>query len=127
MEFLKQLNLKKENEGTSTGTIVVASKGTFISSNSPVDGNLIGAVNTTDKEAYEKVINTASAAFLEWRKWPAPKRGEVVRQLGEALRAEKNALGQLVSYEMGKSLQEGLGEVQEMIDICDIVQVVYIV
>ena len=119
MEFLKQLNLKKQNEGTSTGTAVVASNGTFISSHSPVDGNLIGDVNTTDKEAYEKVISTASAAFLEWRKWPAPKRGEVVRQLGEALRAEKNALGQLVSYEMGKSLQEGLGEVQEMIDICD--------
>jgi aldehyde dehydrogenase (NAD+) len=119
MEFLKQLNLKKENEGTSTGTSVVASKGTFISSHSPVDGNLIGSVNTTDKDAYEKVINTASTAFLEWRKWPAPKRGEVVRQLGEALRAEKQSLGQLVSYEMGKSLQEGLGEVQEMIDICD--------
>jgi len=119
MEFLKQLNLKKENEGTSTGTSVVASNGTFISSYSPVDGNLIGAVNTTDKDAYEKVINTASSAFLEWRKWPAPKRGEIVRQLGEALRAEKQSLGQLVSYEMGKSLQEGLGEVQEMIDICD--------
>jgi aldehyde dehydrogenase (NAD+) len=119
MEFLKQLNLKKENEGTSTGTSVVASNGTFISSYSPVDGNLIGAVNTTDKDAYEKVINTASSAFLEWRKWPAPKRGEIVRQLGEALRAEKQSLGPLVSYEMGKSLQEGLGEVQEMIDICD--------
>ena len=119
MEFLKQLNVKNENEGTSTGTSVVASKGSFISSYSPVDGNLIGSVNTTDKDAYEKVINTASTAFLEWRKWPAPKRGEVVRQLGDALRAEKNALGQLVSYEMGKSLQEGLGEVQEMIDICD--------
>ena len=119
MEFLKQLNLKKENEGTSTGTTVVASKGALISSFSPVDANLIGAVNMTDKQAYEKVITTASSAFLEWRKWPAPKRGEVVRQLGEALRAEKQSLGQLVSYEMGKSLQEGLGEVQEMIDICD--------
>jgi len=80
MEFLKQLNLKKENEGTSTGTVVVASKGTFISSHSPVDGNIIGSVNTTDKEAYEKVIITASPAFLEWRKWLDPKRGEVVRQ-----------------------------------------------
>jgi aldehyde dehydrogenase (NAD+) len=65
------------------------------------------------------VIKTAEAAFIEWRNWPAPKRGEVVRQLGEALRKDKTALGQLVSYEMGKSLQEGLGEVQEMIDICD--------
>ncbi|MEN9701874.1 MAG: hypothetical protein RIR55_1211 [Bacteroidota bacterium] len=119
MEFLQHLNLQKENEGTSTGTKSINSKGAIITSNSPVNGNVIGAVRATDKEAYEKVITTAQAAFLEWRKWPAPKRGEVVRQLGEALRAEKHALGQLVSYEMGKSFQEGLGEVQEMIDICD--------
>jgi aldehyde dehydrogenase (NAD+) len=119
MEFLKELKLQKENHGSSTGTATIASKGEFILSFSPVDGNQIGSVSTTDKAAYEQVITTAEAAFLEWRKWPAPKRGEVVRQLGEALRAEKQALGQLVSYEMGKSLQEGLGEVQEMIDICD--------
>jgi aldehyde dehydrogenase (NAD+) len=119
MEFLQTLKLQKENEGTSTGTSFVKSKGELILSFSPVDGNLIGSVNTTDKEAYEKVIITAQTAFLAWRKWPAPKRGEVVRQLGDALRNEKQALGQLVSYEMGKSLQEGLGEVQEMIDICD--------
>jgi len=119
MEFLHQLKLQKENEGTSTGGSIVPSKGELILSFSPVDGNLIGSVNSSDKEAYEKVISTAQTAFVEWRKWPAPKRGEVVRQLGEALRAEKQALGQLVSYEMGKSLQEGLGEVQEMIDICD--------
>ena len=80
---------------------------------------MIGSVKSTDKEAYEKTIQTAQNAFLEWRNWPAPKRGEVVRQLGEALREQKQYLGQLVSYEMGKSLQEGLGEVQEMIDICD--------
>jgi aldehyde dehydrogenase (NAD+) len=80
---------------------------------------MIGAVTTTDKAAYDQVIATAQNAFIEWRNWPAPKRGEVVRQLGEALRKDKEALGQLVSYEMGKSLQEGLGEVQEMIDICD--------
>ncbi len=119
MEFLQKLKLQKENEGTSTGTAIVESKGELILSLSPVDNNLIGAVSTTDHKAYEQVIATAQAAFVEWRKWPAPKRGEVVRQLGEALRAEKHALGQLVSYEMGKSLQEGLGEVQEMIDICD--------
>jgi aldehyde dehydrogenase (NAD+) len=119
MEFLHTLKLQKENEGTSTGTSFVKSKGELILSFSPVDGNLIGSVNTTDKEAYEKVIITAQTAFLAWRNWPAPKRGEVVRQLGDALRNEKHALGQLVSYEMGKSLQEGLGEVQEMIDICD--------
>ena len=119
MEFLQKLKLQKENEGTSTGNAIVESKGELILSLSPVDNNLIGAVSTTDHKAYEQVIATAQTAFLEWRKWPAPKRGEVVRQLGEALRAEKHALGQLVSYEMGKSLQEGLGEVQEMIDICD--------
>jgi aldehyde dehydrogenase (NAD+) len=97
----------------------VASSGATISSYSPVDGQLIGAVKTTDQAAYELTIQTAQKAFNEWRNWPAPKRGEVVRQLGEALRAQKQYLGQLVSYEMGKSLQEGLGEVQEMIDICD--------
>ena len=119
MEFLKQLQIQKENEGTSTGINWIESKGELNLSHSPVDTNLIGAVKQTDKEAYEQVIKTAEAAYLEWRKWPAPKRGEIVRQLGDALRAEKHALGQLVSYEMGKSLQEGLGEVQEMIDICD--------
>ncbi len=119
MEFLKQLKLQKENEGSSTGNNIVPSKGELIISFSPVDGNMIGSVSSTNKAAYEQVITTAQNAFLAWRKWPAPKRGEVVRQLGEALRKEKYALGQLVSYEMGKSLQEGLGEVQEMIDICD--------
>ena len=119
MEFLHKLKLQKENEGTSTGTAIVESKGELILSFSPVDNQMIGGVSTTDHKAYEQVITTAQAAFLEWRNWPAPKRGEIVRQLGDALRAEKHALGQLVSYEMGKSLQEGLGEVQEMIDICD--------
>ena len=119
MQFLQLLQLQKENEGSSTGTIWQKSKGQKITSFSPVDNQEIGAIISTDKEAYENIIITAQAAFQEWRTWPAPKRGEVVRQLGEALRNEKQALGQLVSYEMGKSLQEGLGEVQEMIDICD--------
>ena len=119
MEFLQELQLQKKNEGSSTGTIWQTSKGEIIISSSPVDNKEIGTVISTDKEAYEKIITTAQAAFLEWRSWPAPKRGEVVRQMGDALRKEKQALGQLVSYEMGKSLQEGLGEVQEMIDICD--------
>lgn len=119
MQFLQQLQIQKENEGTSTGAAWIKSKGELILSFSPVDNQLIGAVTMTDKAAYEQVIETAQNAFLQWRNWPAPKRGEVVRQLGEALRKDKDALGQLVSYEMGKSLQEGLGEVQEMIDICD--------
>lgn len=76
-------------------------------------------MQVTDRAAYEKVMQTASQAFLHWRLVPAPQRGEVVRQIGEALRARKRELGRLVSYEMGKSLQEGMGEVQEMIDICD--------
>ncbi len=119
MKFLQALQLQKENEGTSTGINWVKSNGELNLSFSPVDSNMIGAVTNTDKAAYETVMQTAGTAFLEWRNWPAPKRGEVVRQLGIALRNEKQALGQLVSYEMGKSLQEGLGEVQEMIDICD--------
>ena len=119
MQFLQELKIQKENEGSSTGAKWIQSKGEMISSFSPVDNQLIGAVVTTDQAAYEQVIETAQNAFLQWRNWPAPKRGEVVRQLGEALRKDKAALGQLVSYEMGKSLQEGLGEVQEMIDICD--------
>ena len=121
MEFLKTLSIQKEkeNEGSSTGSKWIQSNGAIISSHSPVDAQMIGSVKSTDKEAYEKTIQTAQNAFLEWRNWPAPKRGEVVRQLGEALREQKQYLGQLVSYEMGKSLQEGLGEVQEMIDICD--------
>jgi aldehyde dehydrogenase (NAD+) len=119
MQFLQELKIQKENQGSSTGAKWIQSKGETIQSFSPVDNQLIGAVVTTDAAAYEQVIQTAQAAFIEWRNWPAPKRGEVVRQLGEALRKDKEALGQLVSYEMGKSLQEGLGEVQEMIDICD--------
>ncbi len=88
-------------------------------SSSPVDGKNIAAITLADKADYEHVINMAQAAFPLWKKVPAPKRGDIVRQLGDALRKKKNDLGVLVSYEMGKSLQEGLGEVQEMIDICD--------
>jgi aldehyde dehydrogenase (NAD+) len=119
MEFLKKLGITEQNEGCSTGLQWIASSGENLHSYSPVDSHLIGLVKSTDQAAYEKTIQTAQKAFNEWRNWPAPKRGEIVRQLGEALREEKQALGQLVSYEMGKSLQEGLGEVQEMIDICD--------
>ena len=116
--FLNKLGVKKFNNGTSTGLKSTSSKN-FQPSPSPVDGNLIGAVSTTTSKEYEKVIRTAEKAFEIWRLMPAPKRGEIVRQYGEALRKNKDALGRLVSYEMGKSLQEGWGEVQEMIDICD--------
>lgn len=119
MEFLQQLNIAAENAGVSTGIEWIKSTGTKIESYSPVDGKLIGTVIGADENSYEAVVKKAEQAFAEWRNWPAPKRGEVVRQLGDALRTHKEALGKLVSYEMGKSLQEGYGEVQEMIDICD--------
>jgi L-aminoadipate-semialdehyde dehydrogenase len=119
MDFLKVLGINADNPGVSTGTKWIESKGEKINSYSPVDGKLIGSVTSADKKSYEKVIQTAGQAFLEWRLVPAPKRGEIVRQIGEALRRYKEPLGKLVSYEMGKSLQEGYGEVQEMIDICD--------
>lgn len=118
LRFLSKLGLKKINNGTVTGIKSYGSK-KFQPSQSPVDGNLIGAVSITTYKEYEKVIQTAQKAFEAWRMLPAPKRGEIVRQYGEALRKYKDPLGRLVSYEMGKSLQEGWGEVQEMIDICD--------
>jgi len=117
--FLRKLGLKKLNEGSYTGLKAIKGKAGKIDSYSPVDGKLIGSVNLSSEKDYEKVVTTAQKAFLKWRDMPAPKRGEIVRQYGEALRANKDALGRLVSYEMGKSLQEGWGEVQEMIDICD--------
>src|SRR5690348_14428657 len=119
MEFLKELNILSENDGVSTGNTWRKSKGEKIDSFSPVDAKFIGSVISADKESFDAVVDAATSAFKEWRSWPAPKRGEVVRQVGEALRKNKTALGKLVSYEMGKSLQEGWGEVQEMIDICD--------
>lgn len=117
-EALEILGVKAVNEGTSTGNNHFSS-GDLIESYSPVDGQLIGKVKTTTAEDYEKVMQTASEAFKTFRLMPAPKRGEIVRQFGEKLRQYKEPLGKLVSYEMGKSLQEGYGEVQEMIDICD--------
>jgi aldehyde dehydrogenase (NAD+) len=119
MDFLKILRIQSENSGVSTGSKWIESKGEILQSFSPVDGKLIASINATDQSSYNKVVNAAAKAFREWRMVPAPKRGEIVRQIGEALRHKKEALGRLVSYEMGKSLQEGYGEVQEMIDICD--------
>ena len=119
MEFLQTLRIDPNNPGVSTGSSWIKSTGEILSSFSPVDGKLIATVETADKISYEKAVQQAESAFLHWRTIPAPKRGEVVRQIGEALRKYKEPLGKLVSYEMGKSLQEGYGEVQEMIDICD--------
>ncbi|MGB3008357.1 MAG: aldehyde dehydrogenase family protein [Chitinophagaceae bacterium] len=119
MDFLQTLKIENLNKGVSTGNEWINSNGEMINSFSPVDGRKIGSVIGTDKESYETVLKKSVSAFKEWRLIPAPKRGEIVRQIGEALRLNKDALGKLVSYEMGKSLQEGYGEVQEMIDICD--------
>lgn len=116
--FLRKLGLKKKNAGTWSGSKAYESK-EYLKSYSPVDGQLIGEVSVTTKSQYEAAIKKAEKAYLKWRDIPAPLRGEIVRQYGDKLRAFKNELGTLVSYEMGKSLQEGLGEVQEMIDICD--------
>jgi len=116
---LNELGILEINSGVSVGNFWMKGEGTTIPSHSPVDGALIGNVRGASRAEYDQVVATAHQGFLEWRTWPAPKRGEVVRQLGEELRRRKAALGKLVSYEMGKSYQEGLGEVQEMIDICD--------
>lgn len=118
-EALNVLGVKEHNAGVSTGSNWLESGSNKLTSVSPVDGKTVGTVTEATEEDYEKVIQKAEEAFKEWRLVPAPKRGEIVRQLGEALRKYKEPLGKLVSYEMGKSYQEGLGEVQEMIDICD--------
>ena len=119
MDALKALGINATNPGSGTGTRWISSNGNLLNSHSPVDGSLIASVHESTPEDYVNVMNTAAEAFVQWRQVPAPKRGEIVRQIGEELRKYKEPLGKLVSYEMGKSLQEGLGEVQEMIDICD--------
>ena len=119
LDFLKNLGLEKQNSGVSTGTEWLAGNGQLTESVSPVDGSLIAHVRTANRKDYETVISQAQESFPEWRKIPAPQRGEIVRQIGNAVREAKDDLGKLVSWEMGKIYQEGLGEVQEMIDICD--------
>ena len=118
-QILSQLGIEQVNNGASTGGHWFNTRGEKIDSISPVDGNIIASVNSATEADYEAVILKAQEAFKAWRMWTAPARGEVVRQLATKLREYKEPLGKLVSYEMGKSYQEGLGEVQEMIDICD--------
>ncbi|HHJ50312.1 MAG TPA: aldehyde dehydrogenase family protein [Phaeodactylibacter sp.] len=118
LDFIKRLGLEDVNPGTWTG-LESSDSGEYIESFTPIDGSYIAKVSVTSKEEYEQVIAKAQEAFKVWRKIPAPRRGEIVRQYGNKLREYKDELGRLVSYEMGKSLQEGWGEVQEMIDICD--------
>ena len=118
-EILAQLGIEEVNNGASTGGKWFKTRGERIDSISPVDGKLIASVNAATEADYEAIILKAQEAFKEWRMIPAPKRGDIIRQLADRIRFYKEPLGKLVSYEMGKSLQEGLGEVQEMIDICD--------
>jgi aldehyde dehydrogenase (NAD+) len=117
--FLTELGIKSENSGVSTGREWMSGKGGLLSSYSPTDGKLIATCTAASTDEYEAAIAKAEEAFKVWRNVPTPKRGEIVRQMGDAFRKHKAALGALVSYEMGKSYQEGLGEVQEIIDICD--------
>ncbi|MCB0744813.1 MAG: aldehyde dehydrogenase family protein, partial [Ignavibacteriae bacterium] len=112
MDFLKKLGIKKQNYGASTGLNWLKTKNQGeLKIYSPTDGKYIASVYQVSTEDYDKVVSIAHKAFLDWRNVPAPKRGEVVRQIGDKLRKYKDPLGHLVSYEMGKSLQEGLGEV----------------
>lgn len=120
MDFLKELGIEGTNLGSSTGQHFLGGDGQeTISSTTPIDGSPIADTTLTSREEYDEIVETAQQAFKEWRMVPAPERGDIVRQIGIELRENKEELGHLVSYEMGKIYQEGLGEIQEMIDICD--------
>jgi len=116
---LQKLNIEKENSGLCTGTHWPAASGELVHSYSPVDGKRIAGIKLATLDDYKFTVHTAQNAFLQWRSIPAPKRGDLVRQIGNQLRIYKEPLAKLVSYEMGKIYQEAMGEVQEMIDICD--------
>ena len=118
-QSLKNLGIEKAHSGLSTGKKWHNTNGKTVEMISPADGELITTITQATKEDYQLMMEKAQQAFLEWRMIPAPKRGEIVRQIGEELRLYKEDLGYLVSWEMGKILQEGMGEVQEMIDIAD--------
>ncbi|MFZ2790848.1 MAG: aldehyde dehydrogenase family protein, partial [Bacteroidales bacterium] len=116
---LDKLEIKKINSGICTGTSWFETHGPVIMSEDPSTGREIAAVQSASYDDYDLMIKGAERAFLEWRRCPAPKRAEIVRQIGLKLREYKEDLGRLISIEAGKILQEGMGEVQEMIDICD--------
>jgi len=118
-EALDQLGIKPINEGLCTGTKWIKTTGEVLTSVSPVDGKPIAGIKQCTHNEYRRLVKLAGKAFIEWRSIPAPRRGEIVRQIGLEIRRVKEPLGKLISWEMGKIYQEGLGEVQEMIDICD--------
>ncbi len=117
-EILRKLDVLGEQAGTGTGAWLDC-RGEVLESVSPINGQVIGRIRCANKEDYERVLDRAVKAFQEWRMVPAPKRGDIVRQIGNALRAQKEDLGALVSLEVGKIRAEGEGEVQEMIDMAD--------
>ncbi len=118
-KMLERLDIKAVNPGATTGTTWLETTGVVTESISPIDGKPISKIRNVTLDEFKKVMDTARDAFNKWRTIPAPRRGEVVRQIGNVLRDHKEDLGKLVTMEMGKIIQEGLGEVQEMIDICD--------
>ncbi|MEC9477264.1 MAG: aldehyde dehydrogenase family protein [Planctomycetota bacterium] len=118
LSFLDSLGIQQQNSGVYAGGWRNPS-GDWLESYSPVDGSVLASVSRATLDDYEATVEATHNAFLEWRTWPAPRRGEVVRCIGEALRERKEQLGSLVAAEMGKILPEGIGEVQEMIDIAD--------
>ncbi len=117
-EILKSLGVKAVNNGACTGEWIETTGPELVSCN-PTTGEPIASVRQATVEEYERVVQAAEEGFKTWRMVPAPIRGQVIRDLGEELRRLKEPLGKLVSLEMGKIYSEGLGEVQEMIDICD--------
>lgn len=118
-QVLKDLNIDGEIAGIHTGGDWQIGKGETFTVTTPIDGAVIGELKGADEAQYNAVVEKAKEAFLEWRTWPAPARGEIIRQIGNKLRENKAELGRLVTLEMGKIYSEGLGEVQEMIDVCD--------
>jgi L-aminoadipate-semialdehyde dehydrogenase len=121
MEFLKDLGLKKNLPGACTGTEWLTHKNNQkATSHSPIDGQPVAQIQKATVEDYERIIGEATKAFAFWRLVPAPRRGDIIRQIGVRLRENKGPLGSLISFETGKPIQEGLGEVQEVIDICDL-------
>src|SRR5947208_1500424 len=118
-EILESLDVEPINSGARGGEWIAAPSGGDLESINPADGSVIAKVQLAGPREYDQVANQAVAAFESWRMTPAPQRGEIVREIGNELRLHKAALGALVSIEMGKILAEGLGEVQEMIDIAD--------
>ncbi len=118
MDLLENLGLRPECSGAYDGEWLQTT-GDLLESRNPATGEVIAAVRQASASEYEACVEAAQAAFLRWRDVPAPKRGEIVRRMGDALRAKKDALGRLITLEMGKILQEGWGEVQEAIDIAD--------